>query len=580
MSFQVNFNKHGKELNEAYQSVLLNKDGINWLIFAYDKGSYDLRVQATGDGGLEELEEEFSDGKVQFAYARVIDPNSELPKFVFIGWCGNGVPETRKGFFNSHLMDVSRFFKSFHVQINARDEADVDPELIMKRVSESSGANYSFHKETSKPQSRVTPVNSVYKKTEIPDIAAMQRESMKKENAPKPVGTNYTPIQTAPRKLEQRWNVSQSSGASSVRAEREKFEKEVLEREKQSTKLGDRNTSRVDEEKRAEEQRRQEENKRMEERKREEERRRRQQQEDHERQQQEEYERQQQEDYERQQQEEYERQQQEDHERQQQEEYERQQQEDYERQRQEQQRDEQQRQEQQRQEQQRQEQQRQEQQRKRQEEERQEQQRKRQEEERKQQEREEAKHQEELKRQQEEERKQREHVEQQKRDESMLKSQLNDTADRAVHASQAAGAAAAGPADNHGVCAVVLFGYDASEANEMSLVEGELIVDIDTVDEGWWFGFSEDGKKQGLFPANYVELLAAQESSPPPPPKQEEHIAVALYDYDAEEDNEITFKEGQTITQIEFVNDDWWQGVSPDGKTCGLFPANYVELKQ
>lgn len=38
------------------------------------------------DGGLEELNDEFSDGKVQFSYAKVIDPNTELPKFVFIGW--------------------------------------------------------------------------------------------------------------------------------------------------------------------------------------------------------------------------------------------------------------------------------------------------------------------------------------------------------------------------------------------------------------------------------------------------------------------------------------------------------------
>ncbi|KAG1050913.1 hypothetical protein G6F42_028988 [Rhizopus arrhizus] len=63
------------------------------------------------DGGLEELNDEFSDGKVQFAYAKVIDPNTELPKFVFVGWCGSGVPELRKAFFNSQLSDVSKFFK-------------------------------------------------------------------------------------------------------------------------------------------------------------------------------------------------------------------------------------------------------------------------------------------------------------------------------------------------------------------------------------------------------------------------------------------------------------------------------------
>jgi hypothetical protein len=107
MSNKVNFNTHGQELKQAYEAVISEKDDTNWLIYAYDKGTYDLRVQDTGgkprhthiyhssknysikkkiDGGLEELNDEFSDGKVQFAYARVIDPNTELPKFVFIAW--------------------------------------------------------------------------------------------------------------------------------------------------------------------------------------------------------------------------------------------------------------------------------------------------------------------------------------------------------------------------------------------------------------------------------------------------------------------------------------------------------------
>jgi hypothetical protein len=76
----------------------------------------------------------------------------------------------------------------------------------------------------------------VYKKTEIPDIAAMQRQGMTKENMPVPVGTNYKPVVTAPKKMENRWNMAQqqeNSGASAVRAEREKFEKEVREREMQ-----------------------------------------------------------------------------------------------------------------------------------------------------------------------------------------------------------------------------------------------------------------------------------------------------------------------------------------------------------
>ena len=32
------------------------------------------------------------------------------------------------------------------------------------------------------------------------------------------------------------------------------------------------------------------------------------------------------------------------------------------------------------------------------------------------------------------------------------------------------------------------------------------------------------------------------------------------------------------ITNIDRIDAGWWQGLAPDRKTYGLFPANYVEL--
>lgn len=43
-------------------------------------------VCAFADGGLEELVEELNSGKVMYAFCRVQDPNSGLPKFVLINW--------------------------------------------------------------------------------------------------------------------------------------------------------------------------------------------------------------------------------------------------------------------------------------------------------------------------------------------------------------------------------------------------------------------------------------------------------------------------------------------------------------
>ena len=59
MSLQVNLSS--PDIASAYQDVL-NARGIDWVVLTYEKASNDLRVQSTGTG-LEDLEEEFSDGR-------------------------------------------------------------------------------------------------------------------------------------------------------------------------------------------------------------------------------------------------------------------------------------------------------------------------------------------------------------------------------------------------------------------------------------------------------------------------------------------------------------------------------------
>ena len=60
MSLQLNIT--GPDVYKAYQDVL-NQNGIDWAIFTYDRGTNDLKLQNIGNGGLEELQEEFSDGR-------------------------------------------------------------------------------------------------------------------------------------------------------------------------------------------------------------------------------------------------------------------------------------------------------------------------------------------------------------------------------------------------------------------------------------------------------------------------------------------------------------------------------------
>ena len=53
--------------------------------------------------------------------------------------------------------------------------------------------------------------------------------------------------------------------------------------------------------------------------------------------------------------------------------------------------------------------------------------------------------------------------------------------------------------------------------------------------------------------------------------------ALIQFDYEKAEDNELELKEGEYVTNIEMVDEDWWMGQNSIGET-GLFPSNYVEL--
>lgn len=134
----------------------------------------------------------------------------------------------------------------------------------------------------------------------------------------------------------------------------------------------------------------------------------------------------------------------------------------------------------------------------------------------------------------------------------------------AAEASFGAGAAQ-GSGESGGKRAVAQYDYEKAEDNEIELAEGELITNIDMVDEDWWMGQNSRGEA-GLFPSNYVELIedeepaalapAAPAAAPAPPAAppatggSKGPSATALYDYEAAEDNELSFPDGATINDV------------------------------
>lgn len=54
-----------------------------------------------------------------------------------------------------------------------------------------------------------------------------------------------------------------------------------------------------------------------------------------------------------------------------------------------------------------------------------------------------------------------------------------------------------------------VYDYAAADEDEVSFADGDFIVDVQQIDEGWIFGRVERTGQQGMLPANYVEAIWA-----------------------------------------------------------------------
>lgn len=81
------------------------------------------------------------------------------------------------------------------------------------------------------------------------------------------------------------------------------------------------------------------------------------------------------------------------------------------------------------------------------------------------------------------------------------------------------------------------------------------------------------GAGEATAPASFGQLAAGS----PQAGAQDIKRALVQYDYEKAEDNELELREGEYVTNIEMVDEDWWMGENSRGES-GLFPSNYVDL--
>jgi len=134
------------KINEAYEDVRSNKSDVNWVLVDYEGDRSDkLVVTATGTGGLAELQEKLDSSKASYAYARVTysnDKESQREKFILITWIGSGCKILRKAKISVHAADVKSVFRTYSIDVAAREKDDLKEEPIVVRLRKAGGASY------------------------------------------------------------------------------------------------------------------------------------------------------------------------------------------------------------------------------------------------------------------------------------------------------------------------------------------------------------------------------------------------------------------------------------------------------
>ncbi|KAF7480162.1 Hypothetical predicted protein [Marmota monax] len=120
-----------------------------------------------------------------------------------------------------------------------------------------------------------------------------------------------------------------------------------------------------------------------------------------------------------------------------------------------------------------------------------------------------------------------------------------------------------------------LHSFTAETSEDLSFKRGDRILILKRLDSDWYRGRLHD--REGIFPAVFVQPCPAEAKSMSAI-SLKGRKAKALYDFQGENEDELSFKAGDIITELESVDDAWMSGELM-GKS-GIFPKNYVHILQ
>uniref|UniRef100_A0AC34R4A0 Uncharacterized protein n=1 Tax=Panagrolaimus sp. JU765 TaxID=591449 RepID=A0AC34R4A0_9BILA len=144
--------------------------------------------------------------------------------------------------------------------------------------------------------------------------------------------------------------------------------------------------------------------------------------------------------------------------------------------------------------------------------------------------------------------------------------------------------------------AVAKYNYEPQRQDELQLTRGESVLVLERSSDGWWKG--EINGRTGWFPSNYVDPVNAPSNGtmatePYPADYATDYnveatgyggsqtvldVVTTLYDFDAQNAEELSFRRGEKLDIIEKpVHDpEWWRARNAAGQ-IGLVPTNYIK---
>ncbi|NXP52736.1 SH319 protein, partial [Heliornis fulica] len=118
-----------------------------------------------------------------------------------------------------------------------------------------------------------------------------------------------------------------------------------------------------------------------------------------------------------------------------------------------------------------------------------------------------------------------------------------------------------------------LHDFTAETKDDLSFKKGDYIQILEQVDSEWYRGRLNEN--EGIFPAVFVQICSARIALSQSV-RGKKGKAKALYDFCGENEDELSFRVSDTITDLESVDEDWMSG-EIQGKS-GIFPKNFVQI--